>query len=430
VTIQGVTLQENKITNVDESLVHYVADTKPGSSGSCVFNNSWMPFALHHASADNDPDDLNPSRYVNEGIRFSPIAAYLEKFILDDPDSRDAIEEILSHVNGTDAILGHWGALGRGGSNSTPAVETLVNIYKGEAGDIDVGFWNIEWFNLHYHEKLQRVADVLVKMNLDIWAFEETSAEATRALADYLRDVYHLDFGCDFSEPDAPNDKQTTAVIWNRKTVEGRKEQWPDEIDEWFDVHSEDFDDLNLEAVDGKVFDRYSAFFRFSNKGGDDFDFYLVPLHLKAKGEGQKRRRMAAAILGAAVSAMIEKYGADHDWVIGGDFDAPLASKDFSKLIFGGMVPLSAGNEEDGAFSYVKGPQSLIDHIFLSPNLAQVYGGKDFFIVARDKQIPHYLTSLSDHRAVLVRLSINSYQPNEAKRNYERRKKTAGVIAR
>jgi hypothetical protein len=31
------------------------------------------------------------------------------------------------------------------------------------------------------------------------------------------------------------------------------------EIDEWFQVHSEDFDDLNLEAVEGKVFDRYPA---------------------------------------------------------------------------------------------------------------------------------------------------------------------------
>lgn len=64
-------------------------------------------------------------------------------------------------------------------------------------------------------------------MNLDIWAFEETSAEATQALVDYLRDAYHLDFACDFSEPDAPSDKQTTTVMWNQKTVTGRKEEWP-----------------------------------------------------------------------------------------------------------------------------------------------------------------------------------------------------------
>lgn len=409
---KGVTLQENKVTGLDEILVHYVSDTKPGSSGSCVFNNSWMPFALHHASTDNDHPERNPSRYVNEGIRFSAIVAYLEKLKVDQPQQRAAIEEVLSHVNGTDAILGHFGALGRVVPDEGRAVETLVNIYKGEAGDIDVGFWNIEWFNLHYKEKIKRVADVIVKMNLDIWAFEETSAEATQALVDYLHDVYDLDFGCDFSEPDAPSDKQTTTVIWNQKTVTGRKEQWPAEIDEWFGVRSEDFDDLHLEAVEGKVFDRYPALFRFSNNGGNDFDFYLVPLHLKAMGEGQKRRRMAAAILGAAIGKMIDEHGADSDWVVGGDFNAPLASNDFSKLISGGMVPLSAGDEEGGAFSYIKGPNSLIDHIFLSPNLAETYGGKDYFIVAADKDAPDYLLALSDHRPVLVRLSLNTNQPN------------------
>ena len=410
---KGVTLQENKVTNIDESLVHYVSDTKPGSSGSCVFNNSWMPFALHHASADNDqPDERNPSRFVNEGIRFSAIVAYLEKLRQDQPQQRASVDEILKHVNGTDAVLGHFGALGRVVPNEGTAVETLVDIYKGEAGDIDVGFWNIEWFNLHYQEKLKRVADVIVKMNLDIWAFEETSAATTQALVDYLRDVYHLDFACDFSEPDAPSDKQTTTVMWNQKTVTGRKEQWPAEIEEWFQVHSEDFDDLHLEAVEGKVFDRYPALFRFSNNGGEDFDFNLVPLHLKAKGEGWKRRRMAAAILGAAIAKMIDEHGADSDWVVGGDFNAPLASDDFSKLISGGMVPLSAGDEEGGAFSYIKGPNSLIDHIFLSPNLAQTYGADDYFIVAADKDAPDYLLALSDHRPVLVRLSLNSPQPN------------------
>ncbi len=409
---KGVTLQENRVTDVDESLVHYISDTKPGSSGSCVFNNSWMPFALHHASADNPHRDAqNPSQYVNEGIRFSAIVAYLEKQLLDQPQNRNAIQEILSNVNGTDAILGHWGALGRSVPDSGSAVETLVNIYKGEAGDIDVGFWNIEFFNLHHAEKMQRVAEVIVKMNLDIWAFEETSPEATRALTDHLNNVYHLEFGCDFSEPNATSDKQTTAVIWNTKTVDGSKIEWPTEIDEWFHVHSENFDDLNLEAVEGKVFDRYPALFRFANKSGEDFEFFLVPLHLKAKDEGQKRRRMAAAILAAAVDRMINKYGADRDWVIGGDFNAPLASEDFSKLISGGMVPLSAGDEEGGAFSYIKGPLSLIDHVFLSPTLAQTFAADDFFIVAHDKEIPDYVTALSDHRPVLVRLSIQSNQP-------------------
>ncbi|HVG21179.1 MAG TPA: serine protease, partial [Blastocatellia bacterium] len=160
---KSVTLQENRVTNVNESVVHYISDTQPGSSGSCVFNNSWMPFALHHASADNErQDEQNPYRYVNEGIRFSAIVAYLERLMQDEPEHRAMIEEILSHVNGTDAVMGHFGALGRNVPGSDSAVETVQNLYRGEAGDIDVGFWNIEWFNLHFKEKLERVAEVIV----------------------------------------------------------------------------------------------------------------------------------------------------------------------------------------------------------------------------------------------------------------------------
>ncbi|HEX8556637.1 MAG TPA: DNA/RNA non-specific endonuclease [Pyrinomonadaceae bacterium] len=408
---KGVTLQENKVMRVDEALVHYVSDTKPGSSGSCVFNNSWMPFALHHASADNaSPGAANPSRYVNEGIRFSAIVAYLENLMRDEPARRQAVEEILSHVNGTDSVLGHWGALGRAAPDSRPAVETVVNIYRGEAEDVDVGFWNVGWFTPRYSEKLQRVAEVFVKMNLDIWVFEETTAEAAGALAAYLRDAYHLDFVCEFSEPDPQPGAQTTAVMWNRKTVEGRKAEWPAEIDEWFSARAEDFDDLRREGAEGRMFERRPALFRFSNKGGAAFDFFLAPLHLKAQDGGGKRR-VAAAILAAAVGRMVEQQGADRDWVIGGDFDAPLANEDFGKLVAGGMTALSAGGGQGGAFSYVKGPNSPVEHVFLSPNLSETYGGEDFFIVARDKEIPDYLTALGGHSPVLVRLSIRGDQP-------------------
>jgi hypothetical protein len=95
------------------------------------------------------------------------------------------------------------------------------------------------------------------------------------------------------------------------------------------------------------------------------------------------------------------------NWIVGGDYNAPLASEDFEAMISGGMTPLSAEDEQGGAFSYVKGPKSLIDHVFLSANLAQVYGSDDFFIVAKDKTVPGYVANISDHRPVLVRLSLN-----------------------
>ena len=45
-----VVLRENRLVARDETqeVLHYVADTEQGSSGSPVFNNEWEPIALHH----------------------------------------------------------------------------------------------------------------------------------------------------------------------------------------------------------------------------------------------------------------------------------------------------------------------------------------------------------------------------------------------
>jgi hypothetical protein len=71
-------------------------------------------FALHHASADNvSPRRAKSIRFVNEGIRFSAIVAYLEKLKQDQPQQRACDRSKFSrHVNGTDAVLGHFGASG------------------------------------------------------------------------------------------------------------------------------------------------------------------------------------------------------------------------------------------------------------------------------------------------------------------------------
>jgi hypothetical protein len=194
--------------------------------------------------------------------------------------------------------------------------------------------------------------------------------------------------------------------MWNSKSVRGERKKWPKKIDEWFGTHSLDFDDLQLESVHGKIFNRYPGlfFFEAKNRKKAKFNFYLVPLHLKAMGEGNVRRQMASEILAAAIGKMIAD-GADADWVVGGDYNAELASGDFNALLKTGRA-ISATDEGNGSFSYVKSPKSLIDHIYLSANLAQTYDDDSFFIVAADRTIPKYTKKISDHRPVLVRLSL------------------------
>lgn len=395
-----VVLQENTVTGFDLNTVQYVSDTEPGTSGAVVFNNNWRPIALHHAGRQRE----------NEGIRFSAIAAYLEH-LAQTPDAGDAPAQVLRLFTGFDSYMGFFGALGREAVLTGSGVERVVNSYKGELDDVDLGSWNIEWFNRNYEKKLADVARVIVAMNLDIWALVETSPEATQALVNYLNANFKMRYDCAFSEPEAPAARQTTAVIWNTKTVslDRAESSWPEEFDQWFSVDSRDFGSLDLEAVEGKVFDRRPGLFKFAAQRGQNqkpFDFYVVPLHLKAMKEGSKRRRMAAKIIGAAVQRMIATYHKDADWAIVGDYNAELASGDFKALVSKDFLPMSAEDETSGAFSYVAKPKSLIDHIFLSPNLARTYGTSDYFIVAKDREFPTYVKNVSDHRPVVARLSL------------------------
>lgn len=74
-----VVLRENHLVARDETLqvLHYVADTEQGSSGSPVFNNEWEPIALHHwAGPFREVTGIGGqplAREINEGIRISAI---------------------------------------------------------------------------------------------------------------------------------------------------------------------------------------------------------------------------------------------------------------------------------------------------------------------------------------------------------------------
>lgn len=416
--VKSIALQNNQITFQKETVVHYTTDTLSGSSGALVANNEWKAFALHHATRELKAANIKtntPAQYINEGIKLSAIATYLES--ISNNGNNTQIQEVLSLFNDTDAMLGYFGGLGREKNlkNDDNGLERVVEIYKGEAKDIDIAFWNIEWFNKHYQQKIEEVAKVIVRMNLDVWVFEESSPQATRELVKYLKVKYDCDYDCSESEVNAPNSKQTTTIIWNIKTVDIIKKKWSEKVERWFQLNStgiETPEDLTLESdliyekVDGKIFDRYPGLFYLTSKNRvNEFNAYIVPLHLKAMGEGSKRRKLASKILATAIKSMIDDEDADTDWILGGDFNATLASEDFNYLLGNKYIALSVKDEKAGEMTYIKGKyKSLIDHIFISPNLKKTINS-EYIIVAQDKTIPNYL-SISDHRPVLIRLSL------------------------
>jgi endonuclease G len=87
-----VTVRENEIVDLPKNCIHYLTDTKPGSSGSPVFNDQWQVVALHHAGVKKrdeqgrvlsihndlpwDPATMSEDAIAwvaNEGIRISCI---------------------------------------------------------------------------------------------------------------------------------------------------------------------------------------------------------------------------------------------------------------------------------------------------------------------------------------------------------------------
>lgn len=402
---QEVVIHDNPILRDNGMVLHYLSDTEPGSSGAPVFDNRWRLIALHHAAAKNSEGLAAPNRpaseYLNEGIKMSSIASDLES--RRGGGGSGQAEKVLAAFGGINSVTGFFGTLGR--VSEATGMEALVDKYKGTDQDVDIGSWNIEWFSNRYENKLDRVAAVVADFNLDIWALIESSPEAAEALVAKLKDKYGLEFGVAHSEPNAPTSKQSTSMIWNKATTEGEQVEWDAEIQTWLGVRSQNFSDDMLEAVHGKIFDRYPGLFRFKAKG-TDFDFFIVPLHLKAMDEGALRREMASKILAAAVAKMM-KDGADQDWILLGDLNAQIASTNFAPLAKHGLVPLSAEDEGNQSITYLKSPHnSMIDHVYVSPNLAKRYGTGDFFVVAADKTYPDYIKEISDHRPVVTRLSL------------------------
>ena len=417
-----VSLQNNELIDFHPVMLHYVSDTEGGSSGSPVMDNTWRLIALHHAWEALPPGTPSPGRegadFVNEGVKIAAIVVDLETR-LTEPSEAAAAQAVLAQVGGADSITGYFGAVGRRARAGGDAYERVVDVYQGSGQDVDIAFWNVEWFNRRFTERVGDVARVIADLNVDIWALSESSPEATQALVTRLKDEFGHQMAFAASEPDAPGGRQTTTVLWNPLTVKGERRDWPPEIAALLRLDSRDPAAQPFEAVEGAIFNRFPGLFHFTALQRDEpyraaFDFNLVPLHLKAMDEGRRRRRMASNILAQAVRLMIERHGADEDWVIGGDVNAELASEDFAGLTGRGFLAMSAQDEAEGAFSFLKRPRSLIDSIFLSPSLSRRYGADDFFIYARDAKAPDFVKTVSDHRPVLARLALRDAAPAAA----------------
>ena len=81
--LKQIVIRENQLASRGERVLHYLADTQDGSSGSPVFNDQWQVVALHHFGEPHlekpSDDEFENSLHVNEGIRISAIVAELRE---------------------------------------------------------------------------------------------------------------------------------------------------------------------------------------------------------------------------------------------------------------------------------------------------------------------------------------------------------------
>ncbi|GJE72211.1 trypsin-like peptidase domain-containing protein [Methylorubrum podarium] len=402
-----VSLDDTDVVGIEATVLHYASDTLEGSSGAPVFDRRGRLVALHHASRawNKELPEGGTSERINEGIKISAIAMDLETRGRRGGADAGYAEAVLKEVLGSDTLAGFFGGHGRRIDTEKPAPEAVVDTYRGTNQDLDIGFWNIEWLANRWQQpgKLNGAARVITDLNLDAWGLSEISPPAIEALVARIRETYGEEYGFALSEPDSASSKQSTAMIWKTSSLRGERVEWPSEVEPLFRQRSDD-PDLRIEAVHGKIFDRYPGLFRFTTVGDlPPYTFFTVPLHLKAMDEGSLRRRLASRILARAVEDLVAQDALDV--ILGGDINAPLAGGDFTAITEAGFAILGAQDESEGAFSYIKSPKSAIDNIFLSPNMRQTVGKVDYFIVARDRTMPDYL-GISDHRPVAVRLSL------------------------
>ncbi|MGJ7497854.1 DNA/RNA non-specific endonuclease [Variovorax sp. RT4R15] len=133
--LKQVVVRENNLVSRDETheVLHYLADTERGSSGSPVCNNRWEPIALHHWGEPwlelKDAEGRPLRRDVNEGIRISAIV----KFLRSNAKSFGA-----SHRGAVERLLVLWKKNERGGPVSPPQEKRAAETVSGSGGAVSL----------------------------------------------------------------------------------------------------------------------------------------------------------------------------------------------------------------------------------------------------------------------------------------------------
>ena len=376
-----VALRDNRVVKVDSVVVHYACSTEPGSSGSPVFNNQWDPVALHHASvaaegpgarAVDDPSFDPSARFLNEGIRISAIAVWLEIDEANAPEVRAQVARLRGIFGGIDPRIGFFGALGRK-SHGKNAPEVVVESYRGDTDDLDLAFWNIRGLELGSHEQFADLVRMVADMGMDLWCLAHADRPMVEALREHLETRFQLEYEF-FHEPAGV--LPALALLYRRsKNLTVERKAWDVEMPEGVTLPL-------LVTV------------RASTRREGTAAFQLVPVGRPASADA------APAPYAEAIRHAIRRGHGEIDWLVVGE--APVLSEPEKLHILADCERdlLAAAAERDGAVALLTGPRSKVSQVFISPNLRPVFGVPETLSVTLDRELPPLLRSLGGHQPI------------------------------
>ncbi len=389
-----VAIKDNRVVKADSVVVHYVCSTEPGSSGSPVFNNQWEPVALHHASVVSDGPEARPvggedpivgtlgeaaTRYLNEGIRISAIAMWLETAEANAPPLRDQTARLRAIFGGIDPQVGFFGALGRK-AHGRPAPEVIIDSYRGDTDDLDLAFWNIRGLEPTFRTAIADIGQVIADMGMDLWCLSHVDDISITALREHLDANFHLDYDF-FHEPSGVH--PAIALLYRRsKALAVERRPWGVDLPDGFELPP-------LVTV------------RAATRRCGTVSFQLVPVVRAISSNG------TSAPYAEAVRLAIRRGYGELDWIIVGETSVLLAPERLHVLADSDRDLLAAASERDGAVALLTTPRSKVGQVFVSPNLRPAFGVPETLTITRDRELPAILTELGGYRPIALRLALD-----------------------
>ncbi len=261
----------------------------------------------------------------------------------------------------------------------------------GTDASLEVVSWNIRNFPSNGQQTVLDILEIIRDLNVDVVALQEIADTiAFRQLLDSLKDYAGI-----YSADTYSNGYQKTGVIY-RKTLLHLDSQTQIFTDDWYAFPRPPLK-VHLTAT----------------RNGQQFDFNLIVLHLKARGgsENIERRRDAVQKLHQYVTQQVQG-GGDPDYILAGDWNDELLDPDDENVFLpfltdtANFLILTLPLAQQGEYTYIGYYQSLIDHIVISQTITQKYPEMVTEILKIDEIYSAYKDNVSDHRPVATRIPV------------------------